>query len=168
MLLILFEDLRQYELLRNLARKARFPEGLYKFVAYLVLHGRTSGSGGKRSCIGEPIQQELETQEMIAVGMGDAYGCEILAAVDKPFCQFLRMLHGQKRIDEDGISFTINKRYGVGDPGEIFLAWRKSLGDARALLSQKLPIQLRHKYVRFSICHVETSKRLTSRPRDGG
>jgi hypothetical protein len=38
-----FEDLRQHKLRRNLARKARFPEGSYKVGAYLVLHGRNSG-----------------------------------------------------------------------------------------------------------------------------
>lgn len=80
------------------------------------------------------------------MGMGDVDGCEILAALDEPVDQLLRVLDRQKRIDEDGIVFAINQRDSVSNPGQIFLAWRESLSNAGALLGQKLPIQLGHKF----------------------
>ena len=54
------------------------------------------------------------------------------------------MLHGQKGIDEDGITFAVNECDGIGNPSEIFLAGRQALGRATALLGQKLPVQLSH------------------------
>jgi hypothetical protein len=99
----------------------------------------------ERSCIREPVPHNLQTQKVVAVGMSDVDGCEILATLDEPVNQLLRVLDRQKRIDEDGIAFAINQRDCVRNPGQVFLAWRKSLGDTGTLLGQKLPIPLRHK-----------------------
>src|SRR5215831_15930806 len=40
----------------------------------------------------------------------------------------------------------MNERDSVGDPGEVFLAWRDALCSAHALLGQKLPLQPRHAF----------------------
>src|SRR5215475_2978090 len=84
---------------------------------------------------------------MVAMRMSDVNGNEILATLGEPIDQILRMLDGQKRINEDGIVFAVNQRNGVGNPGQIFRAWRKSLSYTRTLLCQDLPIQVRHKIV---------------------
>jgi len=57
------------------------------------LHGGHGGSRGERSCVGEPVQQEFQAKEVVAVGMGDVNGCEMLADLGKPIDQFLRMLY---------------------------------------------------------------------------
>src|SRR5262249_43741700 len=82
---------------------------------------------------------------MITVSVSDVNGSEILAAIKDPFNQFLRMFNRQKRVDEDGIAFPINERDRIRNPGQIFLAERKTLSSAATLLGQKLPIQLRHR-----------------------
>src|SRR5215471_8544619 len=84
---------------------------------------------------------------MVAMRMSDVNGNEILATLGEPIDQILRMLDGQKRINEDGIVFAVNQRNGAGNPGQIFRAWRKSLSYTRTLLCQDLPIQVRHKIV---------------------
>src|ERR1700693_6016109 len=86
---ISFEDLRHCQLRWKLAREARLPEGFYKVRLYLVLHGRNNACRGKRSCVGESLQQELQTEEMVTVGMGDVDGCEIFASLGEPLCQLL-------------------------------------------------------------------------------
>jgi len=140
------ENLWRYQLRWNLARKARLPEGLYEIRAYLVLHGGNRGSGGKRSCVGKPVEQEFQTEEMVTVSMGDVNGCEIPAALGDPIYEFLRMLHGQKRVYKDGIAFAVNERDRIGDPSQIFLAGWKALGRTPPFFGQKLLIQLGHKF----------------------
>jgi len=109
------------------------------------LHSLHGGGSGKRSRVWERIQQEFQTEEMVAMGMSDVNGYEILSALDEPVDEFLRMFNGQKRIDKDGIAFTMNQCDGVGNPGQILLARPKSLSNAGTLLRQELPIQLCHK-----------------------
>src|SRR5579862_4011684 len=81
---------------------------------------------------------------MVTVGMGDVNSCEVLAALDDPIYQLLRMLLGQERIDENGVALAINECDRIGNPSEIFLAGREALSRASALLGQKLPVQLSH------------------------
>jgi hypothetical protein len=82
---------------------------------------------------------------MVAMRMSDVNTNEILVTLGDPVDQILRMLDGQKRINENGIVFAVNQRNGVGNPGQIIRAWRKSMSNAGALLRQDLPIQVRHK-----------------------
>src|SRR5215469_3418036 len=84
---------------------------------------------------------------MVAMRMSDVNTNEILATLGEPVDQILRMLDGQERINEHGIVFAVNQRNGVGNPGQIISAGRESLSDARALLRQDLPTQVRHKIV---------------------
>src|SRR5215469_15357668 len=84
---------------------------------------------------------------MVAMRMSDVNTNEILATLGEPVDQILRMLDGQKSINEDGIVLAVNQRNGVRNPSQIFRAWRKSLSDTRTLLRQDLPIQVRHKIV---------------------
>src|ERR1700756_4929901 len=79
--------------------------------------------------------------------MSDVNTNEILTTLGEPVDQILRMLDRQKSINEDGIVLAVNQRNGVGNPSQIFRAWRKSLSDTRTLLRQDLPIQVRHKIV---------------------
>jgi len=58
---ISFKDLRHCQLRRNLTRETRLPKGPYEFRLHLVLHRRNNRSGGKRPCVGEPVEQELQT-----------------------------------------------------------------------------------------------------------
>ena len=82
------EDLGRYQLRRNLAWEPRLPEGFYEVGIHLLSHGSNRGSGGKRSCIRKPVEQELQTEEMVAMGVGDVNGLEILAAPGDPIYQF--------------------------------------------------------------------------------
>src|SRR5262249_3838752 len=82
---------------------------------------------------------------MVTMRMSNVNGNEILATLGEPIDEILRMLDGQKRINEDGIVFAVNQRNCVGNPGQIFRAWRKPLSYAMTLLCQDLPIQFRHK-----------------------
>src|SRR5437660_784609 len=93
---------------------------------------------------------------MVTVCMGHVNSCEILAAFGDPIQQLLRMLLGQKRIDEDGIAFAINDRDCIRNPGEILLTWWDALGRAIALLGQKLPIQFRHTFSFLMISYSDT------------
>src|SRR5262249_6321841 len=54
------QNLRQGQLSWYLAGKSQLPEGSYEVWLYLVLHRCNNMSGGKRSCIWEPVQQELQ------------------------------------------------------------------------------------------------------------
>src|SRR5215469_439230 len=83
---------------------------------------------------------------MVTVGMSDVNSCEILAALHHPGHQLLRMLLKKKRINQDGIAFPINERYGIRDPGEIFLARWNTLGSAIAFFGKKLPVQSGHTF----------------------
>ena len=85
---IAFEDLGRYQGRRNLSRKSRLPEGFDEVRTYLLLYGRDRGGCGKRSCVRKPIKQELQTKEMVAMGVGDVNGREILAAPGDPIYQF--------------------------------------------------------------------------------
>src|SRR6266480_2982043 len=78
---ISIENLRRCQLRRKLSGKARFPEGLYKVGLDLVLNGRNHGYRRDRSGIGESIEQGLQTEVMVTMGMGDVNGHEILAAL---------------------------------------------------------------------------------------
>src|SRR5215467_15189629 len=95
---------------------------------------------------------------MVGMRMSDVNTNEILATLGEPVDQILRMLDGQKRVNEDGIVFAVNQRNGVGNPGQIIRAWRKSLSDARTLLRQDLPLQVRHKIIpQLSSRHLAVS-----------
>jgi len=48
----------------------------------------------------ESIEQDLQTEVVITMGMGHVNGHEILASLDEPIHQFDRLLSGQKRVDE--------------------------------------------------------------------
>src|SRR5215472_11456563 len=144
---ISFKNFGQYKLRRYLTRKTHFPERPYKVRLDLVLHAADGGSSGKRPRVGEPVQYEFQSKKMVAMRMSDVNRDEILATLGEPVDQILRMLDRQKSINEDGIVLAVNQRNGVGNPGQIFRAWRKSLSDTRTLLRQDLPIQVHHKIV---------------------
>jgi len=61
------------------------------------------------------------------------------------------MVHGQKRIDEDGITLAVNECDGIRNPRQIFLARGEPLGRATALLCQKLPVQPSHVLLSHSV-----------------
>jgi len=92
-----------------LSGKARFPEGFYKVGFDLVLNGRNHGCGGDRFGFGESIEQELRTEVVVTMGMGDVNGDEILATLDDPIQQIPRVLRGQKRINEYGITLLMRE-----------------------------------------------------------
>src|ERR1700680_2802920 len=75
-----FEDFWRYELRWKLAREARLPDGSHKVRLDLVLNGRHNGCGGICSRVGKPVQQELQTEEMVTVRMGNVNSGEILSA----------------------------------------------------------------------------------------
>src|SRR5215831_13846797 len=83
------ENLRRYQLRRELSRKARFPERAYKVGVDLVLNGRNHGCGGDRFRVRESIEQGLQTEAVVTMGVGDVNGHEILSTLDDPIYQFL-------------------------------------------------------------------------------
>ena len=68
---VAFEDLWRYQMRRNLAWEPRLPEGFDEVRTYLLLHACHRGYCGKRSGTREPVQQELQTQEMVTVSMSN-------------------------------------------------------------------------------------------------
>ena len=142
---IAFEDFRRYQLRRKLARKARFPEGLHKFRLDLVPNGRNVGCGGNCPCFGKLVQQVLQTEVVVAVGMGDVNRCKIFAGFGYPIHQFPRMLLGKKRIHKDGVAPAINERHSTRYPKETLLAGRDALASrTAAFLGQQLPLRFGH------------------------
>src|SRR5215472_16005911 len=139
---VAIENLRRCRLRWKLSRKARFPKRFHELRLDLVLNGRNHGCGRDRSGIGESVEQELQTEEVVAVGMGDVNGDEILAAADDPIRQLVRLLRGQKCIDEQRVARAMNERHCIGDPGKVLLAGGDALGRAAPLLGQKVPFQL--------------------------
>src|SRR6266850_7554291 len=101
---ISIENLRRHQLRRKLSGKARFPEGPDKLGFDLVLNGRNDRCGGDRFGMGESVEQELQTEVMVTMGVGDVNRDKTLAALDDPIQQLLRVLRGQKRINEYGIT----------------------------------------------------------------
>ena len=95
--------------------------------------------------------------------MSDVNRNEILANLGEPVDQILRMLDGQKRIHEDGIVFAVNQRHGVGNPGQIFRAWRKPFSHGNQLES-------RSNRRLFDIWHIQTilGEELDETGGDGG
>src|SRR5215469_7646190 len=81
---------------------------------------------------------------MVTVGMSDVNGDEVFAAFRDPVYQLLRMFEGQEGVDEDRVTFAVNERDGIGNPGEILFAGWQAFGRATALLRQQLPVQFRH------------------------
>jgi len=81
---------------------------------------------------------------MIAVRVGHVDRLEVLAALGDPVDQFLRLLRGQERVDQDRVTVAADERDGVVDPGEVLLAGRHALRRAAALLGQQVPVQCGH------------------------
>src|SRR6516162_6447366 len=139
-----FKDSRRDKLGRKLARKAWLPEGLYELRLDLVLNSLDNGGRRNRSCAGEPFEQKIQTEEMVAVAVGNVNRREVLFAFDDPVQQFPRLLFGQKGIDKNRIPIAVDERDSVGHPGQVFLTRRDALGGAATLLGQNLPVQPTH------------------------
>ena len=105
----LHREPRALSIATEVVREARFPEGFYKVGFDLVLNGRNHGCGGDRFGFGESIEQELRTEVVVTMGMGDVNGDEILATLDDPIQQLPRVLRGQKRINEYGITLLMRE-----------------------------------------------------------
>jgi hypothetical protein len=50
----------------------------------------------------------LQTKEVVAVGMSNVNSSQVLATLDDPIQQLLCVLLGQKRINKNGIAFTVD------------------------------------------------------------
>jgi hypothetical protein len=99
---------------------------------------------------------------MVTVGMGDVLSDEVLAAFRDPVYQLLRVLHGQKGIDEDSITFAVNERDGIGNPGEIFLAGGKPCVELPRFLISSFQFSFGISTLLFNIC-ISTSAQVTRR-----
>src|SRR2546426_11496344 len=75
---ISIENLRCDQLRRKLSGKARLPDGFYKVGCDLFLNGRNHGCGGDRPGIREPVEQRLQAEVVVTMGVGDVDGDEIL------------------------------------------------------------------------------------------
>jgi hypothetical protein len=64
---------------------------------------------GHRSGIGKTIQERSDAKEMVAVTVGDINRCQVLAARRDPIYEDVRLLDGDKGVDEDGVSLARNK-----------------------------------------------------------
>ena len=88
------ENLRRYQLRRKFSWKAQFPDGLDILRLDLVLNGRYHGCGGDRLGIRESIEQELQTEVVVTMGVGDVNGDKIFATLDELIHQLPRVLRG--------------------------------------------------------------------------
>jgi hypothetical protein len=64
---------------------------------------------GHRSGIGKTIQERSDAKEMVAVTVGDINRCQVLAARRDPIYEDVRLLDGDKGVDEDGVSLARDK-----------------------------------------------------------
>src|SRR6267143_365452 len=139
---ISIENFRRYQLRRKLPGKARFPKRLHEVGCDLLLNSRYHGLRGERFRRGNSIEQELQPEDVIAMGVSDVNGDKILAARPDPIHQLARLLRGQERIDEHGITLATNERHRIGYPRKMLLACGDSLGGTATLFGEKLPFQL--------------------------
>src|SRR6266550_3294319 len=57
---------------------------------------------GHRPGIGKTIQERSDAKEMVAVTVGDINRCQVLAARRDPIYEDVRLLDGDKGVDENG------------------------------------------------------------------
>src|SRR6202011_1450020 len=106
---ISLELLGKYEALRNLAGKTHVPEARDIFWRGLLAHDLQNVSRCNRFGIRKPIQEGSDAKEMIAVAVSDIDRSQVLAARRDPFHCGVRLLDGKKGVDENSVSFAINK-----------------------------------------------------------
>ena len=104
--LISLEFFGDHEAIRNLAWKQRVPEVREDVRRGLLAHEFHNIARGHRPGIGKTIEERSNAKEMVAVTVGDINRCQVLAARPDPIYEDVRLLDGDKGVDEDGVSLA--------------------------------------------------------------
>ena len=96
---------------------------------------------------------------MVTVGMGDVNGDEVLAAFRDPVYQLLRMLHGQKGIDEDSVTFAVNERDGLVTQARFSLPGGKPWVELSRLLVSSFQFSFCISILLFNVAFFATEVR---------
>ena len=99
---ISLELIGDHEPVRDPARKPRAPEVRDDVRRGVLAHEFHNIGRGDRSGIGKTIQERSDAKEMVAVAVGDIDRCQVLAARLDPIDQGVRLLDGDKGVNEDG------------------------------------------------------------------
>jgi hypothetical protein len=126
------EGVRCNEVARDLIGEHPVPE-LLEVGGELLLGLGDDGRVGDRSGAGERVEDRLESEEVIAVAMGDVDRGEVFAARAEPVDELRQVLGQVGGVDEDGVPLAADQR--VGDRGEdrLVRAHPGSRGDDLAI-----------------------------------
>ena len=79
---------------------------------------------------------------MVAVAVGDINRCQVLAARRDPIYENVRLLDGDKGVDEDGDSLARDKCRRDRRPHQLFRAWSQvAAGRGYAGCHEHVPLQ---------------------------
>src|SRR5258708_39038938 len=92
-----------HEPVRDLARKQRTPEVRDVRWRGLLLHALHDSGRGERTGRGETLQERSETQEMVAMAVGEIDRGQVFAVRFDPLYQGVRLLDGHQCIDADSV-----------------------------------------------------------------
>src|SRR6266571_2276911 len=93
-----------------------------------------------------------EAEEMVAVAVGDIDSGQVLAVRFDPLYQSVRLLDGEKGVDEDGVALTVDEGRRVRRPHQLFLARWQVAGNAPASCHEHVPVKLQ--VSRFDVSHT--------------
>src|SRR5262249_30867546 len=102
--------------LRNLPGKPGFPHRRQVLRRDLAAHPRDDFWNRECSGTWEALLEHAQTEEMIAMGMREINGGQVLTACRYPVGELLCVLSGQERINQNGISAAIDQRDRIGNP----------------------------------------------------
>ncbi len=124
---ISLEFFGDHEAIRDLAWKQRVPEVREDVRRGLLTHEFHNIGRGHRPGIGKTIQERSDAKEMVAVTVGDINRCQVLAARRDPIYEDVRLLDGDKGVDEDGVSLARDKCRRYRRPHQLFRPGAKPL-----------------------------------------
>src|SRR5580658_5952756 len=104
-----FELFGHQPTLRNLAGITRLPEAGNVLRRGLAAHDFDNVRCRDRFGVWESFKERSSSEKVIAVAMGDVYGCEVLTASHDPLNQYVSLLDGEERINKDGVSLAVNQ-----------------------------------------------------------
>src|SRR5260370_23757981 len=121
----------------NLAGKTRIPKRSERLWRCLLAHNPNHFGPRDEAGIGKSFQNCSDAKEMIAVAMGGVDRRQILSAGRNPIRQGMRLLDGNRGVDEDSVPLPKNKSGRNRRPRPLYLARRQIARDGRYAVRQE-------------------------------
>ena len=103
------ELLRDYKMGGNLVGKARIPKCSERLCRCLLAHNLNHIRPRDKAGTWKSLQNRTGAKEMIAVAMGGVDRRQILSTRRNPIRQCLRLLDGNRGVDQDSVPLPRNK-----------------------------------------------------------